>query len=47
MDKITQAIAMVKQAVKHGFQAHFVLTPSGFRNKGFIQVIRKLRVLTS
>ncbi len=42
-DKITQAIAMVKRAVKHGFPAHYVLADSWFGSKGFIQAIRQIK----
>ena len=42
-DKITQAIAMVQRAVKHGFQAHYVLADSWFGSKGFIQAIRQIK----
>ncbi len=42
-DKITQATAMVKQAVKHGFAAHYVLADSWFGSKGFIQAIRQIK----
>ncbi len=42
-DKMTQAIAMVKRAVKHGFQAHYVLADSWFGSKGFIQAIRQIK----
>ena len=42
-DKITPAIARVKRAVKHGFQAHYVLADSGFGSQGFIQAIRPIK----
>ena len=42
-DKMTQAIAMVKRAVKHGFQAHYVLADSWFGSKRFIQAIRQIK----
>ena len=40
---MTQAIAMVKRAVKHGFQAHYVLADSWYGSKGFIQTIRQIK----
>ena len=43
VDKITQAIALVKRAVKHGFPAHYVLADSWFGSKGFIQAIRQIK----
>ncbi len=43
MDKITQAITMVKRAVKHGSRAKYVLTDSGFSSKGFIQAMRQIQ----
>ena len=43
MDKITQAITMIKRAVKHGVKAHYVLADSWFSSKGFIQAIRQIR----
>ena len=43
MDKITQSIAMVKRAVKHGFRAKYVLTDSRFSSKGFIQAMRQMK----
>ena len=42
-DKITPAIARVKRAVKHGFQAHYVLADSGFGSQGFIPAIRQIK----
>ena len=42
-DKMTQAIALVKRAVKQGFQAHYVLADSWFGSKGFIQAIRQIK----
>ncbi|MCL5972422.1 MAG: transposase [Firmicutes bacterium] len=43
VDKITQAMTMIKRAVKHGFRAKYVLTDSGFRSKGFIQTVRQIK----
>ncbi len=42
-DKLTQAIAMVKRAVKQRFQAHYVLADSWFGSKEFIQAIRQIK----
>ena len=42
VDKITQAITMVKRAIKHGFRAKYVLTGSWFSSKGFIQAMRQI-----
>ncbi|MBE1554378.1 hypothetical protein H4683_001453 [Filibacter limicola] len=36
VDKITSALTMLKRAVKHGFQAKYVLVDSWFPSKGFI-----------
>ncbi len=36
VDKITQAITMIKRAVKHGIKAHDVLADSWFSSKRFI-----------
>ena len=43
VDKITQAMTMIKRAVKHGFRAKYVLTDSGFSSKGFIQAMRQIK----
>ena len=43
VDKITQAITMVKRAIKHGFRAKYVLTDSWFSSKGFIQAMRQIK----
>ncbi len=42
VDKITNAIQMVKRAVKHGFVAKYVLADSWFSSKKFIQTIRQM-----
>jgi len=38
--KISQAIAMIKRAAKHGFRANYVLCDAWFSSKEFIQTIR-------
>lgn len=43
IDKITNAIQMIKRAVKHGFMAKFVLVDSWFGSKGFIKAIREIK----
>ncbi len=43
IDKITNALQMIKRAVKHGFQANYILVDSWFSSKGFIQVIRQIK----
>jgi hypothetical protein len=43
IDKMTNAIQMIKRAVKHGFQAKYVLVDSWFGSKGFIQSIRQIK----
>ena len=43
VDKITQAMTMIKRAVKHGFRAKYVLTDSGFSSKGFVQAMRQIK----
>ena len=42
-DKISQAITMIKRAVKHGVKARYVLADSWFSSKGFIQAIRQIK----
>lgn len=43
IDKITNALQMIKRAVKHGFRARYVLVDSWFGSKGFIQSIRQIK----
>ncbi len=43
IDKITNAIQMIKRAVKQGFMAKFVLADSWFGSKGFIKAIREIK----
>jgi hypothetical protein len=43
VDKITNALNMIKRAVKHGFKAKYVLVDSWFSSKGFIQTIRQIQ----
>lgn len=43
VDKITNAIAMLKRAVKHGFIPEIVLTDSWFSSEKMIKTIRKLK----
>ncbi|MDD2402738.1 MAG: transposase, partial [Clostridia bacterium] len=43
IDKITQALQMIKRAVKHGFKAKYVLADSWFGSKGVIQSIRQIK----
>ncbi len=43
IDKITNALQMIKRAVKHGFKANYVLVDSWFGSKGFIQSIRQIK----
>lgn len=42
-DKITSSIRMLKRAVKHGFQAHYVLVDSWFPSKDFIRAVREIK----
>ena len=42
-NKIHQAVAMVKRAVKHGFTAQYVLCDSWFTSHDFIQDIRAIK----
>ena len=42
-DKLTQGLALIKRAVKQGFQAHYVLVDSWFGSKRFIQAIRQIK----
>ena len=43
VDKITNALRMLKRAVKHGFQAKYVLVDSWFSSKGFISTVREMK----
>ncbi len=43
VDKITNALAMIKRAVKHGWMAKYVLADSWFSSKEFIQTIRQIK----
>jgi hypothetical protein len=43
VDKITNALRMLKRAVKHGFKAKYVLVDSWFSSKGFISTIRGIK----
>ena len=43
VDKITNAIAMLKRAVKHGFIPDYVLTDSWFSSEKMIETIRKIK----
>lgn len=43
IDKISNAIAMIKRAVKHGFVPDYVLTDSWFSSKKMIKTIRSLK----
>lgn len=43
VDKITNALQMIKRAVKHGFKAKYVLVDSWFSSKGFIASIRQIK----
>ena len=43
VDKISNAIAMIKRAVKHGFVPDYVLTDSWFSSAKLIQTIRSLK----
>lgn len=43
IDKITNALQMIKRAVKNGFQANYVMVDSWFSSKGFIQSIRQIK----
>jgi len=43
VSKITNALNMIKRAVKHGFNAKYVLVDSWFSSKEFIQTIRKIQ----
>ncbi|MFZ3591903.1 IS4 family transposase, partial [Bacillus sp. DJP31] len=43
VDKITSGIKMLKRAVKHGFQANYVLVDSWFPSKGFISTVRGIK----
>jgi hypothetical protein len=42
-DKITNALKMIKRAVKHGFKAKYVLVDSWFGSKGFIVSVRQIK----
>jgi len=42
-DKISNALKMLKRAVKHGFKAKYVLVDSWFSSKEFIRTIRELK----
>ena len=43
VDKITNAIALIKRAVKHGFVPDYVLSDSWFSAKELIKTVRKLK----
>ncbi|QQK74857.1 transposase [Salicibibacter cibarius] len=43
VDKITNAIRMLKRAVKHGFKAKYVLVDSWFASKDFIRTCRGVK----
>lgn len=43
LDKITNALRMLKRAVKHGLQANYVLVDSWFSSKGFISTVRGIK----
>jgi hypothetical protein len=43
VDKITNSLAMIKRAVKHGIIAKYVLADSWFSSKEFIQTIRQIK----
>jgi len=43
VDKITNAIRMLKRAVKHGFKANYVLVDSWFPSKDFIRSVRGIK----
>lgn len=43
VDKITNALRMLKRAVKHGFQANYVLVDSWFSSKGFLSTVRGIK----
>jgi hypothetical protein len=43
IDKISNAIALIKRAVKHGFVPDYVLTDSWFSSEKMINTIRKLK----
>jgi hypothetical protein len=43
VDKITNALKMIKRAVKHGFKAKYVLVDSWFGSKRFIETIRQMK----
>jgi hypothetical protein len=43
IDKITNVIALMKRAVKHGFVADYVLSDSWFSAKELIKTVRKLK----
>jgi hypothetical protein len=43
IDKITNAVKMIKRAVKHGFLADYVLADSWFISEYFIKTIRKIK----
>lgn len=43
LDKITNALNMIKRAVKHGFKAKYVLVDSWFSSKGFIKAVRQIQ----
>jgi len=43
VDKITNAIALIKRAVKHGFVPDYVLSDSWFSTKKLIKAVRQLK----
>lgn len=43
VDKITNAMRMLKRAVKHGFKARYVLVDSWFPSKDFIRTVRGMK----
>ncbi len=43
VDKITNALVMIKRAVKNGFMAKYVLADSWFTSEKFIKEIRKIK----
>jgi len=43
LDKITNGVAMIKRALKHGFVPDYVLTDSWFSSAYFIKMIRRLK----
>jgi len=42
IDKISNALQMLKRAVKHGFRANYILVDSWFSSKAFIMTARNL-----